>query len=154
MDKYVIPDELVDRLDKGSTIPRSAIEPLLPTFDDEDSYRIHLMCWVAQLGSAMAKAGKPVTIRTRGYGQTVVILTDSEASTHNARFFGKYLRRARRRHDHLMDVDASRLGLDEQKTHERNVCVQAAILSGIAATRREFSPVAHRRVTPTLQDKE
>jgi len=52
------------------------------------------------------------------------------------------------RHDQLMDVDVANMNAMDLKAHERAVCVQAAILSSISSTRREFFPRAHQRTTP------
>jgi len=152
--KYRLPESLIDRLQKGDEILRDEIEPLLPEHHGEDAFRLHLMAWVAHLDKALRKAGKPFTIRTREMGRRVEILTDEQASQYNRSRFGSYLHRASRRHALMMEVNTANLSPDQQKAHDRSVCLQGAIMTGISITAREFSPRPHRRGIPSLITQE
>ena len=154
MSTYEVPESMIDRAKKGTVIPRHKIEPLIPPFDDEEGYRLRLMAWQQHLERALRKAGKPMTTRIRESGGSVALLTDAEASDYNRRRHDSYLRRARRRHNSMLEVDPTRLDDDERRSHERSVCAQAAIQASIETARRELRPVPHQRRTPIMATPE
>lgn len=138
---------------RGDVIERREMERILatdggPVTSDADyNFRVHL--WVQNAQRKLRKLGKPMTLRTEK--GDVYVLNDADASEHNTRMFGVALRKARRRHRMLLDVDRRRLSAEERLEHERAVTTQAAILQGMSVGRRSVAPEPHRRTTPVMR---
>lgn len=152
--EFLYPDKLLDRLQKGSVILRKTIEPLLPPFSDEREYQLLVLQWRTGLEARLKDRGLPCTTRSRGYGESVVILTDAEASDFNCRAARSYLRRFSRRGTKLNDVDVSNLDNDERKRHESAIRSQAMYQASIDDVSRTLRPRPARRNIPALLQAE
>lgn len=66
------------------------------------------------------------------------VLTDAEASEHNAQLVARGARLIMSRNERLLSVDRGQLDADQSIKHDRRVLVSSALAAGIAESRRRI----------------
>ncbi len=152
---FEVPEEMVARLEKGDSISRAEIEPLIPAYEDDGELRLFLLGWMSVLRRRLKKVGKHFTVRLMERGSAVRVLVDSEAMDFNKRDFNSSLRRAERRHENLAHVDPANLDREQRQTLTRSLNIQGTILASISEAsdraKREMSLDPCVRRVPVLR---
>lgn len=141
--RFEIPQEMVDRLDKGSVLTLQQVKAVASPSDRGRDPKLLMMGFGAALKRAMRLAGKPCTVRVMDQGRSLHVLADSVASTYNAAWFRNYGRRQRRRFEEMGDVDTGKLDNEERQKHLHSHNVMGRVLAAADAARRtpELVPV-------------
>lgn len=154
---FRIPDELVERLQKGDNILR---EEILPLFDDyeewlegaaSDNYqtrqgtekdiRLALLAWKDSLSARLREIDNPCTLRIFQSGSFIRLLTDEEAAEYNRQYVRSGFRKARRGHQRQLEVDVSNLPDEDQiAAHKASIAQHAAAIAAADAELRRHRP--------------
>lgn len=137
-------------LEKGDVLSVEHCEAVTGVSRDENPnlYGLAVLGLVTQIERELHAAYKRYTVATRK-GQ-IVVMTDPEASEYNDHGFEVGLKKARRAHFRMQQVDVNNLGDDQRATHDAGLIKQAAILSAVRSTRAALHPAPSPRTTPTL----
>lgn len=137
-----------DRLQKGSIVAAEIIERAFSVKRGTDAYQLAAMRAIDHIASRLRERGEIVTVVQRKHD--VVILTDTEASEHNASLFQSRIRSAARAHVRQLGVDRSQLDPEKLAGHDRALETQGRVLSAIRRARRLPQPQPTRRATPAI----
>lgn len=135
-------------VEKGSVIPAEVIEEMSGTLRSSAFYSAKQINLCKTIETELALRGKQVLAVC--VKDTVRVLTDPEAIEYSRKLFETGLRRAERAHVKMLEIDVRGLSPQEAETRERDIVVQAAVLAGASAGRREVMGVVHERRTPGL----
>ncbi len=136
-------------LRKGSIISAETIEHAFGVRRGTEAYRFALMRASDYIAHRLAERGDPVTVVERKHN--LVVLTDTEASTHNERAFDNRVNAAARSLRRLANVDRSQLDPDRLASHDRALEVRGRVLSAARRARRTPALAASKRQTPALK---
>ena len=75
------------------------------------------------------------------------LLTDTEASQHNAQYFMRHLRGAINRHSLMIQVDVDNLSGDDKRKHDTTVMRQSRYVSAIVETRKAVTGGQKKELT-------
>lgn len=137
-----------EALSKGDTITTYEIERVLSINANHPAFRLALLGLREQLLKSLAILGKHWTVTTER--NCLNILTDEEASVHNARLFASKERSMKRDHWRQLNVDQSNLSDIQRDQHERTLIVQSLKLAALKQTRKEIRIALATRSTPGL----
>lgn len=140
-----------ESLSKGDTITAETIERAFGVRRGTDAFNLASMKASNYIARRFLDRGEVVTITQRK--QNLVILTDEEMPTHNARLFRNDIKRAARTHMRMLGGDRSKMSEETQKVHDRELTVQGAQLSAVSRARRELRASSVQRQTPALLAK-
>lgn len=137
-------------LEKGDVLSVGHCEAVLnlSPVHHPKAYPLALMGLVQQVERELQQAGKRYTVATRK-GQ-VVVLTDAEASEYNDHGFECALKKAKRSHFRMQQVNVNNLDQNERARHDNNLVKQAAVLQAVRNARKALHPAPSARTTPTL----
>lgn len=166
---FRIPDELVERLQKGDNILR---EEILPLFDDyeewlegaaspdgetvketEKNIRLALMSWGKALSSRLRQIDNPCVLRILNSGSFIRLLTDEEAALNRRQYVRGAFRKARRGLQQQLEVDVSNLPDEDQiAAHKASIVQHAAAIAAADAElrRRKPEPKPHTATNPGI----
>jgi hypothetical protein len=82
------------------------------------------------------------------------VLTDAEASEHNAQLVARGARLVMSRNERLLSVDRGELSADESAAHDRRVLVSSALAAGIDNARRTIVALPARGLPRRSQEVE
>lgn len=133
-------------LRKGDAITAEKIESAFNVKRGTDPYRFAVMRTIDYVSRSLAERGMPVTVVERKH--CVVILTDDEASEHNARRFKAEVAGAARAHRRQLLVDRANVDQAKIAEHDRALVVQGRVMGAINKARRMPDLVAAPRCTP------
>lgn len=137
-----------DALSKGDVIPAEKIEMITSEKRGTNEYRFKALRLSGRIQDEMRDRGTPVTISFKG--DDIVILTDQEASVHNAMLFGQWLRRLAGTHRRSCEVNVANLGPEQRIDHDRKLYEQGFFLQALSKARKELKVEGHQRTTPGL----
>ena len=80
-----------------------------------------------------------ITIKSEDGG--IRFLTDGEATNYNHSYFGRHVGGLMRRNKKMLSVDQGKLSKDEKTRHKRRLEVQAATITGVRDSLRQFLPL-------------
>jgi hypothetical protein len=136
-----------DAVHKGDVIDIKRVEEILGKRYGTVAYQAKIVGFICEFQNQLWDRGKPFTvINRRG---TVAILTDTEASVYNRRWFLGRKRGLLKNHRQLLHVDASQFDPDTAKGHDRAVVIQGRTLAAMLEA-RTIRPVAYQRATAML----
>ena len=141
-----------DALNKGDTIPNDKLEGILGVAVQSKLFKLKALGLRNKIAAKLRERGKPATVAVVREG--IKVLTDEEAVEYNPRQYRHGLRRARRSHGRLLDVDPGQLGDASKRTFERAVVVQGAVLAAIASTRQRIVLASYKRQASALPKPE
>lgn len=140
-----------ESLNKGDVIAVEVIERAFGVIRGTDAFNLASMRASSYIARRFLERGEVVTITQRKHD--LVILTDEEMPTHNARLFKNDIRRAARTHMRMLGGDRSKMSEETVKIHDRELTVQGAQLAAVSRVKRELRAKPVERTTPALLAK-
>lgn len=137
-----------DVLGKGDSFTPIQLEEITGKKRDTKEYQFAVLQLCQRIMRELSERGNPVTAALRR--DCLCILTDEEASIHNAKRFRANVRGLFRSHTRNMAVDSSQLGAESRKQHERAIAVNGAVLVAMKEA-RQLAIREHRRSTPGIR---
>lgn len=137
-----------DSLVKGSRVAVETIERAFKVKRGTDAYQMAAMRATQHIARRFLERGEVVTITQRKHD--LVVLTDEEMPSHNARLFKNEIRKAARIHQRTLGGDRSKMSAETVKVHDRTLTVQGAQLAAISRATREVKAQMRERQTPGL----
>lgn len=137
-------------LEKGDVLSVQHCESVIGVSRElnPQAYSLSLMGLVEQVERDLHAEYKRYTVATRK-GQ-IVVLTDAEASEYNDHGFESGLKKSRRAHFRMQQVDVTNLDKGQKAGHDANLVKQAVVLSAARDARKKLTPAAAKRSTPKL----
>lgn len=123
----------VSELNKGDTLSVDRMESMTGKKCGTDEFRFAVMSV-----QEFIHAKSELTAKALGDG-ALRILTDAEASDHNARLFAQGLRMVFSRHERGLQVDVDQLTPDQRKRHDARLISQSRYVSALSQSRKEIS---------------
>lgn len=140
-------------LGPGDSIDEAACKQVIGISESEDlkGWQLGLLALSTQVALQLKKQhGRELTVRIKD--NSLLILTDQQASEYNPRRFDAGLKLARRSHRRLMAVDRSGLTSEQKQLHDNNTRIQAFKLTMLR--KRESSElVPVQRASPVVLKK-
>ena len=125
-----------DLLEKGSIIPVSVCEQVINCKRSDRMYSRKLLPLAGAIAGHFKKNDIIVTVITRN--DSIVILTDEEASKYNQRRFKVQLKGAKRAHYRTRGVDHSGFSYEDMERHQRDLEQQATVLTAIRLSQKIY----------------
>jgi hypothetical protein len=125
------------KLNKGDTIPAAVIETATNSKRTDRNYRLKMLNLRDFIFKQLIVEKRPATVRISG--DTIKILSDSEASPYNDKHFAFGHQKAQRAFARNLFVDRSKLTEEERITHDHRVYVQGRILQAMRAESRRIT---------------
>lgn len=129
-----------DALQKGDFLEAGELEVVFGVSVAEDKYVFALLNLQQQIQN---KTGFTVRIEKK---YNLRILTDAEASVHNAKVQKRFVRGAVRRHTLLQSVDVLQLTASESRLHERHLEISGLLVLKIGEARKRIVSAARPEV--------
>jgi len=123
-----------DAVKKGDSWSPAQLEGIIGKPRGTDAYRMGVLKFCQRVADELADRDRPATVaEVKGH---VRVLTDPEASEHNARSFSAGFRRAKRSFRRTQQIDAANLDAAQQERHTNRLAVFGGMLQAAAAARR------------------
>jgi len=135
----------LDQIRKGMIISAEYIEDMYGVNRDNRKYQLAVLNLKEFIESGMRARGFPV--KCRQHKDTLVVMEDQDASVTISKLFRNNVSNAFRKHREMQEVDTSKLSEQQSATHERNLVIQGAVLSGIADAKKRVV-----RISPPKKD--
>lgn len=137
-------------LQKGSVVTAETIASAFGVRIGTEAFQLASMRCGSYITMRLAERDLFVTVAQRKHD--LVVLTDDEASSYNAKRFGASFRAAARASRRMSAVDRSQLDPKRIESHDRTLEVQGRMLSAARRARREVTPLPRERQTPALAE--
>lgn len=141
-----------DALHKGSVVSAEEIEAIVRVSRDSARYSARQTDLCFRIERELRDRGIDATVAT--IKDEIHVLDDPAAAIHNRQLFDKGMKRLRRAHRKLMQVDTGQLSDEERKQYVRTLTVQGAVLVGAMSAQRKAIVIAYARKTPGLPKPE
>lgn len=136
-----------DVLNKGDSISPAQLEEITGCQRGTTAYQLAVLQLCDRVQRELDDRDKSVTVAVKkGF---LCVLTDEEASIHNARMCNRGKRAFARSHVRNMQVDVAQLSAESRKIHDRNLIVNGATLAAMKEAKR-IALQSHKRSTPGL----
>lgn len=121
LDKYPID---FDSVEKGDLLTQEMLEKITAEKFGTDKFTFKVL---ALQGRIIDETGYTV----KNHGDSLVVLTDEEASSYNDKMFKRFKRGMFHRHKLMQNVDVSQLSDTMRQEHERKVLSQSRYISAL-----------------------